>query len=65
MSPESAIEGLGIVCSALVGALAFSWRSGAAYRELKVDLKYLREEIDKIERRLDSIEARLWHWGAK
>lgn len=59
MSPETVIEGLSLLASALVGALAFSWRSGAAYRELKIDLRYVREEVDKIEKRLDTMEQRL------
>lgn len=49
---------IGMICSGLVGALVFSFRSGSAYERVNQQLKFINSTLDKLEHRMDRFEQR-------
>jgi hypothetical protein len=58
MQLDPILTAIGLIGSAVVGAVTYSFRAGATHKEVMLKIEFLSELMDRVEKRLEHLERR-------
>lgn len=63
MDWDPIVIGVGLIGSSVVGAMTYSFHTGAAHKEVLLKIEFLKDTISEMKARMDSAERRQQYDG--